>query len=144
MTLEEAKIQLGELRHIYRAIKRLEEKISMLELEIINGGGVKFAFSSRNQNPKTNADRIASMLDLKEYYIELKKEYYAKTKIIEKKIEKINKQFYKNILRNYYIEGLTLEKISVSYNYTYRRTIWYFRQAVLEYAKEEGTKQEWG
>lgn len=115
------KQELRQYKRLDIELKRLENKISELEAEIISPKVAKLEHTPKGKSQTDLADKIAKLIDLKELYNKKWDELIDKQREIEKAIASLSDPIERALMGYRYIDGLTWEEVCVKINYSWRQ-----------------------
>lgn len=126
-----------ELRQIFRLDKRIKsllDSITEVETHLTRISPVLSDMPSGGGNSDKMADGVAKLCELKDLLDEMVTESCLKKGEIIKKIELIENENYKTILRERYINLKSFEEISIMFPYTYNHTLKLHGHALQAYS----------
>lgn len=137
MTFTKAKRELKNYRRLIKEINNLEE-----EIELLKSRATKIT-STLSDMPKSNYNEhrmeavMADLADDEKRYIDLLEKERIVKRIIESKINKVEKidYNYSLLLNKRYVQGKSVIDISSEMQYSERHTKRLINLAIVEYAK---------
>lgn len=133
---EEARKELGSYLALKKECDFLESKIKKIRNTITSIGSNFGAEIVDGGNPKSRASLIAEMVDYEDEWCKLLRDAEMKCIEIKRKIDNIS-QINKTaalVLELKFINGYTVERISVTINYAYRQTWHYINDGLRLYS----------
>lgn len=132
--IDKKKRSLKRYKNNLACIRRLENKLSILEERIISVKSPTLSGMPRGGKPITTDDLIADKIDLKKRIDRLKsKSDKLKSEILEE-IDSLEDYRYCEILEAFFIDCMSLEDIADNEGYTVRHVYRLYQEAVTELA----------
>ena len=131
--IQEIKIKKRSLKR-YRVnmscIERLEEKYTLLKMQLENAKGVNISSMPRGSSPRTIEDMILDKIDLEKRIKRLKdKGHRLKDQILDE-IDSLEDPRYCEVLEAYFIDCLSIAEISDKMGYNERYIYDLYKKAV--------------
>lgn len=132
--IDKKKRSLKRYKKNLDCIRRLENKLSILEERLVSVKSPTLSGMPRGGKPITADDLIADKIDLKKRIDRLKsKSDKLKSEILEE-IDSLEDYRYCEILEAFFIDCLSLEEIADNEGYTVRHVYRLYQEAVTELA----------
>lgn len=137
MTFTKAKRELKNYRRLIKEINNLEEEIELLKSRATKITSTLSDMPRSNYNEHRMEAVMADLADDEKRYIDLLEKERLVKRIIESKINKVEKidYNYSLLLNKRYVQGKSVIEISSEMQYSERHTKRLINLAIVEYAK---------